>query len=153
MASSSTQSDTSKSIGSRLKMCRDRPYAMRAIYTLMTMICVLTGASVWHVAHEGNTISLDYGPFYPLVFPNATQPPLSKNSSPTMNSPRILHQYKLSEQLRLSICGEKNHTIIDIRQFLDGKPTIKGINIPLGAFKMLQLFWRAIIHDLENTQL
>ena len=126
---------------------------MRALYTLMTMICVLTGASVWHVAHEGNKVSLDYGPFYPLVFPNTTRTSLSNNSQPELNSHRILHQYKLSEHLRLSICAVKNDTIIDIRQFLNGKPTIKGINIPLRAFKMLQLFWGAIIHDLENTLL
>ena len=119
---------------------------LRMLYIVAAVMCIVTGSSV--VAHK--TASQKIPISVPVLATNTSRTP----DTTSLTSSNILYQYKLSDHVRLSICTiENNNTlIVDIRQFLNGKPTIKGIHIPLDTFKTLELMWDAIIHDLHSLE-
>lgn len=63
------------------------------------------------------------------------------------------HQFKLSTITRLNICHVHNKTLVDLRVFLNNKPTIKGIAITMEEWKMLLRmlpFIRREIRDIHH---
>lgn len=62
-------------------------------------------------------------------------------------------RYELSQNLVISICqnsNDINDIVLDIRQFVNGRPTIKGIGINYSGYKLMAHYWHAVALDVQN---
>lgn len=62
-----------------------------------------------------------------------------------------MRQYGLDNNIVATVCVYGGRTRLDIRQFLNGRATIKGIYLPLSSYQMLILHWDAIRHEMEEA--
>lgn len=54
----------------------------------------------------------------------------------------LFEQYRLSGNVRITVCDHVHEGLrVDIRQFLNNKPTIKGIALSKSSFESLSNFW------------
>ena len=121
---------------------------LRILYVITVVVmCVVTGSSLAASTSVRRLLS-DTSMF------NASAA-MSESAVSAFPASRVQFQYRLSENVRLTICTvdtSEDVVVVDIRQFLNGKPTIKGINIQLDAFKTLELMWDTIIYDLHSIE-
>ena len=76
---------------------------------------------------------------------------LRDNSTKTVNTElcTYLKTYALTPTIRASVCNHRFEGIkLDIRYFIDGRATIKGITLSLGAFRSLNALWPVIVRSM-----
>lgn len=108
------------------------------VYTglLLTAICITTGVGL---VLRNSSVS--------LKFPSAT---LRFNT--TSSKCKFEHQYSLTNGIRATVCDSGNlGAHLDIRQFIDSHPTVKGIVMTYNVFKSLDKFWTSIVKDMDRA--
>ena len=82
----------------------------------------------------------------PITHPVATTRVSALNPSPTNNTLcSFIRQYKLhSGGKQVTVCGYQNRVRLDIRQFILGRPSNKGIVLNYDEYRSLDAHWPSI---------
>ena len=86
---------------------------------------------------------------YPPPPDNLTVSGMIKRDKRSANCP---YQYLLSRNIRFSICKIRNEVVLDIRQFLNNRPTIKGIGISINDFVYLKKVSKIILNNILRLE-
>jgi fructoselysine-6-P-deglycase FrlB-like protein len=83
---------------------------------------------------------------------NEEEQPHLANSSHVMHiqtpQSNCTFTYALSHNTRVSVCRNSLGAVLDIRRFVNDRPTIQGIVVPFQEYILLDHFWEPIQHDL-----
>lgn len=116
------------------KMLRERVYALILLVALSVSVCLGLGLN-----HNNREIPDD----------EAMQVNASTRTTPLCT---FMKQYVLYGDIRVTVCNHKHEgTILDLRKFIAGKPTIKGLVLSKNAYTSFKRFWPDINRAMERA--